>query len=260
MIKAIFFDIDGTLLSYRTNRVPDSTIEAFKKLRSMGLKLFIATGRPLKDIKNLDALSFDGFVTMNGAYCVDASHQVLYKGIIHKEDLLALFRYQTQEESFPTVLVTPKYSVINYVDKSVKELSRMVDVPTPETRDLRQVPAEEVLQMSIFIDEAREQEIMKEVLVNCQTSRWHPTFTDVNKKGVSKQSGIDQILSHYNLDLKDSMAFGDGGNDISMLRHVPLGVAMGNATDRVKKAADYVTDSVDENGIWNALQKLVWKK
>ena len=50
------------------------------------------------------------------------------------------------------------------------------------------------------------------------------------------------------------MAFGDGGNDLSMLKHVHIGVAMGNAKDYVKDVADYVTDSVDEDGIYNALK------
>src|SRR5699024_6608962 len=101
MVKAIFFDIDGTLLSFKTNRVPESTVRAFQRLKADGIKLFIATGRPLKDIKNLDPLSFDGFVTMNGAYCVDANHKVLYKGVIPRSDINALFQYQKEKEKFP---------------------------------------------------------------------------------------------------------------------------------------------------------------
>ena len=61
------------------------------------------------------------------------------------------------------------------------------------------------------------------------------------------------MLDYFGISLEESMAFGDGGNDIPMLKHVGIGVAMGNAEDEVKQAADYVTDSVDENGIEKAL-------
>ena len=66
--------------------------------------------------------------------------------------------------------------------------------------------------------------------------------------------GIDKIIEHYGISLHETMAFGDGGNDMAMLRHAGIGVAMGNAGDEVKEAADYVTDSVDDDGVMNALR------
>lgn len=70
----------------------------------------------------------------------------------------------------------------------------------------------------------------------------------------TKQNGIDQIIRHFGIKLEETMAFGDGGNDISMLRHAGIGVAMGNANDDVKAASNYTTTSVDEDGIANALK------
>ena len=69
MIKAVFFDIDGTLVSFKTHAIPQSTIEALAALRERGIKVFIATGRPLVAINNLGDQVFDGYVTMNGG-CV----------------------------------------------------------------------------------------------------------------------------------------------------------------------------------------------
>ena len=85
--------------------------------------------------------------------------------------------------------------------------------------------------------------------------RWHPAFVDVTAKGNTKQNGIDQIIRHFGIKLEETMAFGDGGNDISMLRHAGIGVAMDNANDNVKAVADYVTTSVDEDGIAHALEQ-----
>ena len=89
------------------------------------------------------------------------------------------------------------------------------------------------------------------------TARWAagiPPSQTLTAKGNTKQNGIDQIIRHFGIKLEEAMAFGDGGNDISMLRHAGIGVAMGNANDDVKAVADYVTTSVDENGIANALK------
>ena len=79
-------------------------------------------------------------------------------------------------------------------------------------------------------------------------------FVDVTAKGNTKRNGIDQIIRHFGIKLEETMAFGDGGNDISMLRHAGIGVAMGNANNDVKAASNYTTTSVDEDGIANALK------
>ena len=95
---------------------------------------------------------------------------------------------------------------------------------------------------------------MSNVLKNSAASRWHFSFADVNPKCSGKNVGIDKIIEYYSIDLSETIAFGDGGNDISMIKHAAIGVAMGNANDDVKEVADYVTDSVDEDGIYNALK------
>ena len=69
-----------------------------------------------------------------------------------------------------------------------------------------------------------------------------------------KSVGIDKVLAYEGLSLDDAMAFGDGGNDVTMLSHVPYGIAMGNACDELKRVSAYVTDSVDEDGVEKALR------
>jgi Cof subfamily protein (haloacid dehalogenase superfamily) len=88
----------------------------------------------------------------------------------------------------------------------------------------------------------------------CEFGRWHPAFVDITAKGNTKQNGIDQFIKHFGFKLEETMAFGDGGNDIGMLRHAGIGIAMGNAKDDVKAVADYVTDTVDEDGIYKAMK------
>ena len=114
---------------------------------------------------------------------------------------------------------------------------------------------ERIIQINLYTDEADESPVMQ-AIPHCISNRWSPLFSDINMRGNSKQHGIDLIVTHYGIALKDTLAFGDGGNDISMLRHAGIGIAMGNANDTVKQNADYVTDDIDNNGIVKALRHL----
>ena len=104
MIKAVFFDIDGTLVSFKTHRVPDSTKRAIAILRAKGIRVFIASGRQLLAINNLEDLQFDGYVTLNGGYCI-VGEQVIYKHSMPSEDMVSLVRYMEEQESFPCIFV-----------------------------------------------------------------------------------------------------------------------------------------------------------
>ena len=85
------------------------------------------------------------------------------------------------------------------------------------------------------------------------SARWYPDFTDITAKKADKGQGLVAIAEAEDIAIADTMAFGDGGNDISIIRQAGIGVAMGNAGDDVKAVADYVTTSVDDDGIANAL-------
>jgi len=254
MVKAVFFDVDGTLVSFNTHSIPPSALDALSTLKNNGIKVFVATGRAFVQLEILSDLPFDGYITANGAYCTNSQYELIHKSIIPIEDIEALIRYQEEKGQFPVSFMTPKGMTINYIDEKVMELSRIVDVPPPPVKSLREAANSEVLQMDLYTDKEKEREVMRKVLVHCQATRWNPCFADVNLRGCSKQAGIDHFFQHFDFKLDETMAFGDGGNDIAMLRHVAIGVAMGNASDEVKRTADFVTDTVDDNGIWNALK------
>ncbi len=253
MIKAVFLDIDGTLVSFKTHKLPESTIWALDRLREKGIKVFIASGRQLQSINNVGTQKFDGYVTLNGGYCLSGTGDLVYKHRIPAEDIDALIRYQEQMEPFPCALVEEDGLYLNYKDESVDEVFRLLDFPCPPIRPLQGNGGKEVFQLIAFFTSGQEERIMS-VLPHCEATRWNPLFADVIPSGSSKAVGIDKMIAYYGILLNETMAFGDGGNDISMLRHTGIGVAMGNADEEVKKAADYVTTSVDDDGILNALK------
>ena len=253
MIKAAFFDIDGTLVSFKTHQVPPSSIKALSILREKGIKTFIATGRHKLAINNLGTLRFDGYVTMNGSYCINDKSEPVYKHKIPESNIMAVLDYIEQEESFPCIFVGEDRMMLNYNNARVEEILDLLDFPRQPIGNLRDFPADDVYQLVAFFEKHQEDRIMKS-MPECESTRWSPLFTDVIPRGGSKSVGIDKILESYGIRLDETMAFGDGGNDITMLKHVGISVAMGNAEDDVKQVAKYVTDSVDDDGIYNALK------
>lgn len=121
----------------------------------------------------------------------------------------------------------------------------------PETTFSEAIKSE-IYQMTVFFKEDVELEISQQ-LPSCEFNRWYPTFVDLTAKGNTKAHGIRVMAEYCGVAMKDTVAFGDGGNDIPMLIEAGIGVAMGNASGNVKNVADYVTTSVDEDGIQNAL-------
>ena len=98
-------------------------------------------------------------------------------------------------------------------------------------------------------------EELRQAMPDCFVTRWCDVFCDIVPSNSSKPAGIRAALEHYGLRQEETIAFGDGGNDIPIIEYAGIGVAMGNATDDVKAAADYVTDTVDEDGVVTALQR-----
>jgi len=252
-IQAVFFDIDGTLVSFKTHSIPLSAKEAIQQLRHKGIKVVISTGRAPCDINNLEDLVFDGFITANGACCIDSKGEVIDLHFISKESLDRLALYM-QEKPFACSFMTEKGNFINYVDDLMLSLSKLVNVSLPPVKPVQEIFAHDIFQLDAFIDLACETELLTHVLTDCISCRWHPYFADINVKNCSKATGMDRFMTYFGIENGQTMAFGDGGNDISMLKHATIGVAMGNAKDHVKAAADYVTTPVDEDGIVNALK------
>lgn len=251
MIKAIFFDIDGTLVSFDTHQIPSSTIEALKKLKQNGIKIFIATGRGKDGLDVIQDIPFDGYITLNGQYCYNEK-EIIYENTIQTTDLKALLHY-LESHPFPCGFTEENTKYFNMRDERVDEIHRITHNDNHPAGDCSQVIHHKVYQCMCFVDAEEEKELLK-VMPHCISARWHPLFCDISPKGGTKQNGIDQFLKYYNIDLSETMAFGDGGNDIQMLEHVHCSVAMGNANDEVKEIADYVTESVDQDGIEKALK------
>lgn len=252
---ALFFDIDGTLVSFQTHEIPPSTILALTQAKANGHRVFIATGRPPIIITNLGAIEhlIDGYVTTNGALCFVGSEIVACNAI-------------PQEEARRVVddAVAKRYGLIVIGERDIAVWDPKGDVDDIFRRQLavqnlnqakpvEEVLSQRVLQLTAFFDSDYERLMMARI-PGCISGRWHPAFTDITARGADKGEGLLLMAAREGIDPKYTMAFGDGGNDTSMIRAAGIGVAMGNAIEALKKEADYVTTSVDDDGILNALR------
>ena len=257
MIKALFLDIDGTLVSFNTHTIPSSTIAALTEVKKRGTRIFIATGRPLAIINNLQPIEhlIDGYITANGAYCFIGNEEVVCMPI-PKEDVQRVIQL-SDKLKFSCIVVSKTEIMVHNADELFDSIFRnMLNVTNIQDN----VPADAflnqpVLQLTPLITTEQEEQIMTQ-LDECMSTRWYPAFTDITLRGVDKAAGIDAFVAHQGLKLSQTMAIGDGGNDIAMLQHAGIGVAMGNANDDVKAVADFVTASVDEDGVVLALKQV----
>ncbi len=252
MIKAIFFDIDGTLLSYNTHKVLPGTIAAFETLRRKGVKTFISSGRPLMLIPDMP-VQFDGFITVNGGFCF-VDDKVILRNSIDKNDCQRWLEYVKQYD-LTTMCFTEREMYINRIEPVAMALRDKLGFKMPPVLPLDELRDKEVFQF-IAIQSADNDAKVLENLSHCRMPRWHPLFSDIVPENSSKAVGIERMLAHFGIGREESMAFGDGANDIEMLDYVGTSVAMGNADDNVKTHASYVTDSADDEGIAKALRHL----
>lgn len=255
--KAVFFDIDGTLWD-RYNVIPESTIEGIRALRAAGNYAFICTGRTRSFVQHpkLHAVGFDGVLAGCGTH-IEYQGELLYYHKIDRSlaiDTLHTFR---KYDFFP-ILEGKDYIYFNeeengfgetpYGQKLIRELGdrlRRVDAFLKEG---------EVSKFSCGMKDGGDPECFEKLSPHFHPLVHNPEVVEFVPNGHSKATGIQKICEYLGVDLADTYAFGDSVNDLEMLRVVGTGIAMGNGTEDAKEMADYITNDIYEDGIYNGLK------
>lgn len=253
MTKALFFDIDGTLVSFNTHTIPASTIEALTRAKERGVRIFISTGRPTRFINNLQAIQhlIDGYMTTNGGYCYIGQRTVCLHPIAPDD-----VRYVVdvcQRSGTGCVVVGKDHISAIHPEKMQYIMQDLLHIPYEQWGAPLDLTLQgDVLQVTPFFTQQQEDEVLPH-LHSVISARWYPDFTDITARKADKGQGLVAMAQAEGIDVADTMAFGDGGNDIPIIRQAGIGVVMGNAGDDVKAVADYVTDTVDGDGIKKAM-------
>lgn len=252
MIKAAFFDVDGTLMSFRTHDVPESARRALAALRERGVRVFVCTGRAFDMLPEAVKTGFDGYVTINGQVCFDDEGEFRRQHI--DPEGVRLVVDQVNAGMYEALFMAEEDTFISGFDQRVRDNESRVGLRYVQGDPNRALDCH-VIQMCAFLDE-RDEHLVTDANPHVITARWCDEFCDLMPAGGGKPEGVRIMCERYGLTPEEAVAFGDGGNDVSMLECVGVGVAMGNATDAVKAVADLVTDDVDSDGIWNACVRL----
>jgi Cof subfamily protein (haloacid dehalogenase superfamily) len=252
-IKVIFFDVDGTLYSHSQQAIPQSTRDALAEVRAQGIQTVIATGRHKVDLQKLPTadLDFDGYLALNGQMVLDESMSLVTGKPIDagEAEILAM---AFKASKIPFVIITEDRKYMNYVDDLAQEAADKGTFIIPDEAEYVH-HGENIFQLCAFVDDDQ-RALLDSILDQCDITSWSDTGIDIVPKGGGKAAGIARYLAAKDIKLEETMAFGDGENDVEMLKYVHIGVAMGNGVDDVREAADYVTAHIDDDGIAKALR------
>lgn len=257
-IKALIFDIDGTLFHTQGNTMPQSAIDALNLLKKQGYSLYIATSRCDGEMNNfekyLDILPLDGRITGGGA-SIYVHDECIASDFISLEDCEEVIRY-TKEHNLSVRYQTKNLCAF---DTTPNELAKDSFVYyydfIPETIPWNQ---EEVVNFLVFANQAHYDALLAR-LKNVKSILFPHAF-EITPAACNKALAIQRLCEHTGISLEEVACFGDGENDIPMLEECGIGIAMGNASDAVKQSADYVTSNVENDGIWNACCHFGWIK
>ena len=273
MIKAIFFDIDGTLVNDRSKALA-STKRAISYARKNGILCGVATGRsPVKIKEVIDELELDMYVVYNGQLVFTAERtivdqpfdQVVLSKIVEyadKNHRQIIFGGRDQLAGSTTMLLGQSILIKHLVSLLPKKfpvrlMKKGLQIFSPHRQKKRYEALEildEPIYQCILLSQESEQEKLEERFPECSFQRSNAYTVDIIPKGGSKLSGIAAFAKDMGIEMNEIMAFGDHYNDIEMLEGVGIGVAMGNAQKEVKQAADYVTDTNEKDGIYQGLK------
>ena len=251
MIKAAFFDVDGTLLSHKTRKVCQSTYDAIAALQEKGILCVVATGRQITAMDKLPVgvIPFDAYLTVNGQMLHDKQRKLLFGVPIEgkcKEFLIRSFR----EHTYPALMVEADRMYVNYISDHVIDVQEAISTAMPEVAEYT---GADIYQVCAYL-RPEEEHLLDPIVGESVLSRWTYGGMDVIAKGGGKMKGIQRYLEMKGIKAEETIAFGDAENDLEMLKFAGIGVAMGNGEEQVKAQADYVTADVDDDGIAKALR------
>lgn len=257
--KMLILDIDGTLIARGSQTIRPQVSEALHQAQRQGIKLLVATGRAYYFIQQdiHDVLDPDFYVTINGQCLIERGKGIIEKQVIPlatMERLTALcetLHLGTGYKFDDAVVCQNNFRQFHLGYLKGKDVGNLL---IDDTRD-KSWQKTHGLPMGLFIiGEEERVESIRDQFPELTFTWSYPNGYDVYNTGCDKTTAIASVLRRLNLRWEETMAFGDGENDIPMLQKAGVGVAMGNAKEHVRNQADFVAPSVDEDGVAFALR------
>lgn len=276
MSKIIFLDVDGTLVDYH-NRIPESAIRAIRQARENGHLVYVCTGRSRAEMQpELWEIGLDGMIGGNGSY-VEHQGQVIMHQLLSEDDSRAIVDW-LHERGLEFYLESNNglFASENFRERARETLriysmnkgKTAEEVADQEVEDVihgmifdGQLYRNDLNKVSFVLDSYQDHLDSKQAFPQLVANTWggrgeSALFGDLGVKDIDKAHAISVLLGHLGASQADTIAFGDAKIDISMLEYCAVGVAMGNGGAEILSMADMITDDVEEDGLYNAFEKL----
>ena len=221
-----------------------------------GVQVFLCTGRHALEIEEenmLPGITVDGAVYMNGQLC-ELQGQIVRETPIPAGDLSALKQF-LQKKNCSCIFLEKDRMYANCVNSRMEVEQAKIGTAVPAVRDISDLENRRIYQVIPFVNEEEEEELLRQ-MPHCRTKRWGDAVVDLMSRTGGKENGIRALCAAIGITPEETIAFGDAENDLEMLQLAGIGVAMGNALPQVRTCADMVTDTVENEGIAYALQRL----
>lgn len=264
--KALILDIDGTLTNSK-KEITEKTRQAIFSVMQKGHKVVLASGRPTPGMRQAAAsLEFEkngGYLlSFNGARIVECrSGQVVYQRILPLTLLPGLYRFAKENGCGLITYLGEEVISAFLPDQYVETEARINGLPIRPVEKFVEFVDFEInkclMTAQPSVAEALEKQLQAKYGDVASIYRSEPYFIEIMPKNVDKAASIDQLLPILGVTRESTICCGDGFNDISMIRYAGLGVAMGNAQQAVKDAADYITGTNDEDGLVEVIEKFL---
>lgn len=254
--KVAIFDIDDTLIPRGSQNIIPSAIKAIHQLQENGIEVLIATGRSLYFVQDpiMEQIKPQYMITINGACVYDENQDVIYDVLMERQEVEDLLEYSYQHK-------------LGFGLKMKKSMHIFSGMETFKSIYLKGSPKEHILEnhlgerlkdelpMGIFMmgDEKTIEDSESLAPTGFYAKAYKDAY-DVYSINAGKIAGIEFVLKRLNSTWDEVIAFGDAHNDMQMLEHASIGVAMGNSAEDLKEIADYITTDIDDDGIVNALK------
>jgi Cof subfamily protein (haloacid dehalogenase superfamily) len=265
--KIIVLDLDGTLTNSQ-KKISTATKAALTKAQQMGIKVVLASGRPTAGIepiaKELEIDKYNGYIiSFNGGKLINyTTNEVIYETVLPMDIIPSL--YATSQQFNVAIASYGKDTIITETpnDPYVELEAKINKIPLIQVDSFTEAINFTVPKCLMFGEgnylgtvEPIIKEKYKETL---NIYRSEPYFLEILPKNIDKAFTLSKLLEHLKLTKQEMIACGDGFNDLTMIQYAGLGVAMENAQEIVKDAADYITLSNDDDGIVHVLEKYVF--
>lgn len=258
--KLIAVDMDGTLLNSK-GEITQKTVESIRDVVEKGVMFTISTGRPIQGVaKYNDLLSLKGpIITYNGAMIVKAENQeVLFEQGLLRDDAKKILELGKMYNT--TMCIWANNQLYgNRLDEKIhdyKKLSGVEPILAENFDELLDIGITKIL----WYDETKRIEqflntLSQDIFFEVSFCTSKPTFLEFFSSKVSKARAMEKIGEIYGIEKNEMIAIGDGLNDLSMIQYAGLGVAMDNADEAVKRNAQFITDSNDNDGVRKVIEK-----